>query len=74
MLTNFIREAANEVSVSVLTTGAENAVVGEASEPVVLRRVGNERREAHATDIYDRARLIYLRARRPARARSANIL
>jgi hypothetical protein len=74
MLTNFITEAANDVyfaSDRSVTPGTEET---EQEGPVIVRNTGTEKREARVTDIYDRARVIYFRAKRPNRARAANIL
>ena len=74
MLTNFISEAANAVFIPSDANGSLGAAETEHDEPVIVRNLGNEKREARATDIYDRARVIYFRAKRPTRARAANIL
>ena len=74
MLTNFISDAANEVYFPSDQTVSQDAAGPAQDEPVILRNTGSEIREARVTDIYDRARVIYLRARRPTRARAANIL
>ena len=74
MLTNFISDAANEVYFPSDRTVSHETAQPEHDEPVIIRNTGSEIREARGTDIYDRARVIYLRARRPTRARAANIL
>jgi hypothetical protein len=74
MLTNFISDAANEVYFPSNETVEHDAVQVQQDDPVILRNTGSEKREARTTDIYDRARVIYLRAKRPNRARPANIL
>ena len=74
MLTNFISEAANEIHCTVPRSVSNGASETETEETVIIRNTGSEKRAARETDIYDRARVIYFRAKRPYRARSANIL
>ena len=74
MLTNFISEAANEIFNPVVERASFEMSESGTDEPVIIRNTRNESRDARATDIYDRARNIYFRARRPIRARAANIL
>lgn len=74
MLTNFISEAANERYYTVVEPATFDSEDAAADEPVIIRNSASESREAHVTDIYDRARVIYFRAKRTNRARSANIL
>lgn len=74
MLTNFISEAANEMYYPVVEPATVDTVEAASDEPVIIRNSASESREAHVTDIYDRARVIYFRAKRTNRARAANIL
>ena len=74
MLTNFISDATNEVFFPSDRTVSRDTSEVERDEPVIVRNTGTEKREARVTDIYDRARVIYFRAKRPSRTRAANIL
>ncbi|MEP7213627.1 MAG: hypothetical protein ABI791_11145 [Acidobacteriota bacterium] len=74
MLTNFISEAANAIYNPVVGRASFEAIESETDDPIIIRNTRNESREARVTDIYDRARNIYFRAKLPTRERVANRL
>ena len=72
MLKDFIKEAADEVDAALHTSSAERGIEkGEGAIRIRTNRMPSPPRPA--SDIYDRARIIYSRARQPHMERAARI-
>ena len=74
MLTNFISEAANEIYGPIVQSASGDNGPDASEEPAIKRNLRPQVQDVEHVDIYERARVIYFRARRPYRVRSVNIL
>ena len=74
MITNFIKGAAEQMESPTIQAASEQFGIEKGEGAIRIRRKKKgENDEVPNRDIYDRARMIYLRARRPNMSRASAI-
>ena len=74
MITNFIKSATEQLDNPIIQAARESFGIEKGEGAIrIKRKKKSENDEAPSRDIYDRARMIYLRARRPGMSRASSI-
>ena len=73
MLIDFIREATEEMDTTALHAASTERRIEKGEGAIRIRKERVPKPPSPTSDIYDRARMIYSRARRPNMARAAGI-